>query len=265
MERLKSAGRRFYVYQLSKPDGTPFYIGKGMGRRVFSHEREALGPDRSHKLNTIRKLRQLGWEIHYELLAFFDDESDCHVQEIAEILRIGRHDLGTGPLTNLTEGGEGACGLSEETKARIDVELHSADAPGDRGIANRFFFQLCSGVASVPVRPFSAGKPRALAPLPVHRTPTLRMAAALAASAIANRVLVEPGCILPRRMTVEDRPMIIEYGASTNILQAGMATLVDGAAPTYELFKLSSVGYGAILEHIGKAILLDAGVLMPEG
>ena len=265
IERLRSAGRRFYVYQLSKPDGTPFYIGKGKGRRVLCHEREALGPDRSHKLNTIRKLKQTGREIHYELLAFYDDEVECHAHEIAEIRRLGRHDLRTGPLTNLTEGGEGASGLSEETKARIDVELHSADAPGDRGIANRFFFQLCSGVASVPVRPLSASRPRALAALPVNRAPTLRMAAALAASAIANRVLVEPGCIIPRRMAIEERAMIIEYGASTNVLQAGMAALASGAPPTHELFVLSSVGYMAIIELVGKDILLDAGVLMPEG
>jgi len=263
LRQLSFSGRQFYVYKLSRPDGTPFYVGKGVGRRLFCHERDALGPDRSHKLNTIRQIKNFGYDIRYEIVAFYEDEGECHAQEIAEILRIGRHDLGTGPLTNLTGGGEGTSGLSEETKARIDADLHGVDAPGDRGIANRFFLQLCSSVESVPVRPLSASKPRPLTPLPHCRTPTPRMAAALAASAIANRVLVEAGCIVPRRMEVEGRPMIIEYGASTNLLNAGMASLLANEPPGYEKFVLSSIGCEAILKFIGERILLDAGVLMP--
>lgn len=254
--------RRFYVYQLSKPDGTPFYIGKGINQRVFAHEREARGPERSHKLNLIRQLQRLALEIDYEILEFYACEKECHAREVAEILRIGRHDLKTGPLTNLTAGGEGTTGLSEETKARIDADLHGPNSPGDRGIANRFYLKLRSDVSSVPVRPLQS-TPRALTPLQESRGPTPRMAAALAASAIANRVLLESGCRIPRRMSVEDKPLIVEYGASTNLLEAGLATLAPDQPAGHEVFILTERGLAAITAFIEVNLLIDAGVMMP--
>jgi hypothetical protein len=130
-----SGSGRFYVYLLLRPDGTPFYVGKGKEKRLFFHEREALGDGRSHKLNTIRAISRGGQQIGYEIVAFYEDQSECHQREVAEIRRIGRHDLKTGPLTNLTDGGEGTAGLSEETKKRIDAELHGSGAPGEREVS----------------------------------------------------------------------------------------------------------------------------------
>lgn len=253
-----------YVYLLFKPDGTPFYVGKGTGHRVFAHERDALAPGISHKLNTIRRIGKQGGRVHYAIARFFSCEKECHAFEMAEILRIGRHDLRAGPLTNLTAGGEGTVGLSDETKARIDADLHGSGAPGERGVANRFYLELCTTVESVPVRPLRAvGKPRPLVPLPVNRRPTPRMAAALAASAISNRVLLEPGCRLPRRMNIDGVEAIIEYGASTNLLNAGMAALDVGVVPGAEVFVLTEAGYRSIQAMVDPRLLVDAGVLMP--
>lgn len=89
------------------------------------------------------------------------------------------------------------------------------------------------------------------------------MAAALAASAIANRVLLEPGCIIPRRMEIEGAQMIIEYGASTNLLEAGLAKLKLGQPGGYECFVLSKRGIEAITTFIDTGLLVDAGVMMP--
>jgi hypothetical protein len=164
---------------------------------------------------------------------------------VPEILIDAR--LLTGPLTNLTDGGEGTVGLSEETRQRIDFNLHSAEAPGERGVANRFYFELCSGVRSVPVRPLGkTAKPRALAePAEVSREPSVRQAAALAASAIANRVLLEPGALLPRRLTVDGAQLIMEFGVCKNILEAGLATFAGGE-PTYEQLELTQRGYARL-------------------
>ena len=262
---LKSNPGRFYVYQLSKPDGMPFYIGKGIGRRVFNHETEAVGPGKSHKLNTIRLMKSLGYSIDYLVVEFFDCEATCHEREIYEIRRVGRHDLGSGPLTNLTDGGEGTTGLSEETLARIDFNLHSTDAPGDRGIANRFFHELCGSVRSVPVRPINEiSKPRPLSAVSrTNRAPTIRQAAALAASAIANRVMIEPGALIPRRLSVNDTPMIVEFGVSKDILQSGMAIFMHTPSKDQESLALTELGYEATCGLLDAAMLRSAGILMP--
>jgi len=235
---LRSKKGQFYVYALYRPDGTPFYVGKGRDLRIFFHEREALGRGLSHKLNTIRRITTLGQELGYEIVGFHDTKEECDAQEIAEILRVGRRDLGTGPLTNLTAGGEGVSGLSEETKRRIDAELHGPDAPGERGIANRFFLELCKEVRSVPIRPLSRFRPQTPVPHRQPRRPTRRMAAALAASAILNEVRLEPGCLIPRKMQRNGVALAIENGAAADLLRAGIASLVAGRRKGEELFRL---------------------------
>lgn len=43
-ELEKNKTKRYYVYCLINPrDNQVFYIGKGVGNRVFSHEKYALG------------------------------------------------------------------------------------------------------------------------------------------------------------------------------------------------------------------------------
>lgn len=261
---LSSEKDRFYVYLLLRPNGTPFYVGKGRGRRVFSHETEALGDGCTHKLNVIRAIAQAGKDLAYEIVAFYDTERECHRRDIEEIQRIGRHDLKTGPPTNPTAGGEGATGLSEETRQRIDAELHGPDAPGERGVANRFFLKLCEETRSVPVRPASRFSPKAVKPHRSSRTPSKRMAAALATSAIANRVLLEPGCRIPRRMSVGATVMYIENGASADILRAGMATLVPGRSGGEEHFLLDDAAIQKLVSLVDRELLIDAGVLMPR-
>ena len=252
-----------YLYVLCRPDGDPFYIGKGKGDRVLHHEREALGLGRSHKLNVIRSVVAKGGQIKYRLLGRFQDETVCLAREIEEIQRIGRHDLGTGPLTNLTVGGEGVSGLSEETRRRIDADLHGIDAPGERGVANRFFLELCSQVRSVPVRPLSEFRPMPLTPHRQARSATVRMAAALAASAIASRTLLQPECVVPRSFHVQGVAMSIENGAGADILKSGLATLVTSHDPAALGFHLGDDQVIQMVQLLGTKTLLDAGVLLP--
>lgn len=101
----------YYVYLYRHPvTKTPFYVGMGRGSRYLDHMREArraLNPKNSHKLNTIRKL--LKEDKHPEIL-FLDTSlsiDEAYDLETFMIEWLGRRDLSTGTLTNLTNGGEG--------------------------------------------------------------------------------------------------------------------------------------------------------------
>jgi len=249
---LSSVTGQFYVYHLLRPNGTPFYVGKGQNRRIFFHESEAQGTGRSYKLNIIRKIISTGQELGY-CIAFYKSEEEALRREVEEIRSIGRHDLNKGPLANLTDGGEGTSG----------VNVSGPDAYGDRGIANRFFLKLNPKPRSIPVRPASEFTPIALVPHRHRLEPTRRMAAALAASAIANRVLLEPGCVIPRKMSVEDTIMLIENGAGASLLETGMATLLPGQPTGDEKFLLDNQGVKQLIALSNVDLLLDAGVLMP--
>ncbi len=109
----------YHVYVLCRPNGTPFYIGKGKNKRVFQHEREAkLSNNLSHKLNVIRKIYQENGELLYAFAGFFENEIDAFVAERNLIQSVGRYDLGKGPLTNQSDGGEGPSNPSEESLLR---------------------------------------------------------------------------------------------------------------------------------------------------
>jgi hypothetical protein len=101
----------------------PMYAGKGKGLRSQSHVKEAIygrvrKHQNAHKLNRINRILAEG----LEPLAFVV-KSELAEDEAFEIERdligiIGRRDLGTGSLTNWSDGGEGVTNLSEETKRK---------------------------------------------------------------------------------------------------------------------------------------------------
>jgi hypothetical protein len=94
--------RGWYVYILRRPDGRPFYVGKGIGDRVFHHENEARHPNdrRSNpfKLNVIRKIKKDGGQLVYEIDLVAADEEAVLAREMFLINKLKRLHEG-GPLT----------------------------------------------------------------------------------------------------------------------------------------------------------------------
>jgi hypothetical protein len=198
--------------------------------------------------------------VNYCIESSFDLEIDALARERTLIKLFGRHDLGLGPLTNQTDGGEGASNPSEESRERKRQNLWGNEAENDeRRIANRFFQQICS-VQSVPVKPVSDFKRERLFANRSSFAMSPRQAAALATSAIANRVLLVPSAVLPRLLILEEIPMVIENGVGRDILSSGMAMLSDTNIGR-ESFSLTVDGYQYIVSVIGRDTLISAGVL----
>lgn len=99
MEQLEP---RFYVYVLARPDGRPFYVGKGKGSRIYQHDSEARSGHRCPKCNTIRKIWRAGGEVQRYIVFQTDDEQEAFDREREYIALYGRANL-----CNLTDGGDG--------------------------------------------------------------------------------------------------------------------------------------------------------------
>jgi hypothetical protein len=147
----KGKGRRlkldkiFYVYVLMDPRKPgqwiidlpggkiielpflPFYVGKGYGGRMKAHARHARAKPTpvagEHKANTIRSLHRLGLEPIEKRVSGFSIEAVALMKEVGLVKAVGRGR--NGPLTNLSDAGEGLSGYkpTEETKAKIAAKL----------------------------------------------------------------------------------------------------------------------------------------------
>lgn len=115
--------RKFYVYCYLRsrdsengPKYSPYYIGKGQGKRAFSSNRLAPPPrDKS-------------------FIVFIQEgltEEEAFALEAYCISMYGRIDKGTGILRNLTDGGEGASGIkySEEALAKRRERMNGPGHP----------------------------------------------------------------------------------------------------------------------------------------
>jgi len=103
-----------YVYALRDPrDGQIFYVGKGVGERVYAHQREAddSSETQSAKLSRISAIRTSGAEVeHLFLRTRISDDDQAFMVEQAAIDALAATGI---PLTNLVKGHHsGANGLA---------------------------------------------------------------------------------------------------------------------------------------------------------
>jgi hypothetical protein len=123
-----------YVYTLTDPrNGMPFYVGKGHGKRCEFHLDEAkyYKNRKSKKLNKIRKLLSLGMKPIITKVE--ENVTDAQAIDLECLIIAEMRDIGI-PLTNMTDGGDGAKGYkhteenkrlaSERQKNRVMTEEH---------------------------------------------------------------------------------------------------------------------------------------------
>ena len=93
-----------YIYNNLKFGYEPFYVGKGTGDRIITSK---CDKNKTYKYNKIKKIKRIGGKIISFKLIDNLSFNESNILEIKYIELIGRKDLNRGPLTNLTDGGDG--------------------------------------------------------------------------------------------------------------------------------------------------------------
>lgn len=123
----------FYVYALLRPPKcggpgplAPFYIGKGRKFRVHTHKRSCQAMKTIKDRICAKVIEQTG---ALPFVKLHEGLTDAESQTIERSLieRLGRVDLGTGILANMTDGGDGASGyiLTERERRARDQRIAS--------------------------------------------------------------------------------------------------------------------------------------------
>lgn len=97
-----------YIYFYLRTDGTPYYVGKGTGKRAWNKQHNInLPTNKSLIIIAETNLTEIG------ALAL----------ERRYISWYGRKDIGTGILRNMTDGGEGTSGFKHSTNTKILMSI----------------------------------------------------------------------------------------------------------------------------------------------
>lgn len=111
----------YYVYSHWYDNGYPicFYVGLGRTSRAWSTG------SRSIRWKNITSKHRWHIEIHRIGLS----KSEASILEVKLIKAIGRKDLNLGPLINMSDGGDGIVGLSEESRQKMSKSATGRKLP----------------------------------------------------------------------------------------------------------------------------------------
>jgi hypothetical protein len=94
---------KYYTYAYLREDGSPYYIGKGEGFRAYKKQHNCAVPKDKNRIIFLKQ-------------NLTEEEAFRHEKYMIAVL--GRKDLGTGILRNLTDGGEGVSGAVRTKEMR---------------------------------------------------------------------------------------------------------------------------------------------------
>jgi hypothetical protein len=103
---FKTRMNNYYTYAYLREDGTPFYIGKGRGNRLFEKERHNVKVPPNDRIIFLKQNL---------------NEKEAFKHERYMIFILGRKDIKTGILRNKTDGGEGASGYIHTDEAKLKI------------------------------------------------------------------------------------------------------------------------------------------------
>jgi hypothetical protein len=108
---------KYYTYAYLRKDGTPYYIGKGSGKRIYIKSGRPC--NRPKDISRIIFLKQ----------DLTEEEAFRHEKYMIAVF--GRKDLGTGILHNRTDGGDGSSGRikNEEEREKIRARMLGSNNP----------------------------------------------------------------------------------------------------------------------------------------
>jgi hypothetical protein len=115
----KNPPLNFYVYAYLREDDSPYYIGKGKGKRAFiKNKKEKFKPP-----SDVSRIIILESSL---------TESDAFSLEKQYIKKYGRKDNGTGILRNQTDGGEGQAGRIQTKESNMLRSIAQKGIPQPR-------------------------------------------------------------------------------------------------------------------------------------
>ena len=150
--------KQYYVYVIIDPSNNqPFYVGKGSGDRMYRHKYDAMQKskqDGSYVNNKphhqhIRYLLEHDHDLKYEQICTNCSNTQALNEERKLIERLGRKVVNTGPLLNISrggqQGGEVCKPVTQYTLDGIVVAVYPSAKTASESVigANRSYITQC--------------------------------------------------------------------------------------------------------------------------